>query len=120
RSAGSIPATPGPWSTPARTSLPSYRRYGARTSRPKQCVRSRWRWNVALAEARLAHLGPHASLGGDQGEPVLAKEQPAPEAAEERPMVVKLHALTEHPPEVWPARAKRQWMDDFPDRHAYR
>ena len=35
-------------------------------------------------------------------------------------MVVKLHALTEHPPEVRPARAKRQWMDDFPDRHAYR
>jgi hypothetical protein len=35
-------------------------------------------------------------------------------------MVVKLHALTEHPPEVRPARAKRQWMDDFQDRHAYR
>jgi hypothetical protein len=35
-------------------------------------------------------------------------------------MVVKLHALTEHTPEVRPARAKRQWMDDFPDRHAYR
>jgi hypothetical protein len=35
-------------------------------------------------------------------------------------MVVKLHALTDHPPEVRPARAKRQWMDDFPDRHAYR
>ena len=35
-------------------------------------------------------------------------------------MVVKLHALTEHPPEVRPARAKRQWMDDFVDRHAYR
>jgi hypothetical protein len=35
-------------------------------------------------------------------------------------MVVKLHALTEQPPEVRPARAKRQWMDDFPDRHAYR
>jgi len=35
-------------------------------------------------------------------------------------MVVKLHALTEFPPEVRPARAKRQWMDDFPDRHAYR
>jgi hypothetical protein len=35
-------------------------------------------------------------------------------------MVVKLHALTEHAPEVRPARAKRQWMDDFPDRHAYR
>jgi hypothetical protein len=35
-------------------------------------------------------------------------------------MVVKLHALTEHPPQVRPARAKRQWMDDFPDRHAYR
>jgi hypothetical protein len=35
-------------------------------------------------------------------------------------MVVKLHALTEHPPRVRPARAKRQWMDDFPDRHAYR
>jgi hypothetical protein len=35
-------------------------------------------------------------------------------------MVVKLHALTEQPPAVRPARAKRQWMDDFPDRHAYR
>jgi hypothetical protein len=35
-------------------------------------------------------------------------------------MVVKLHALTEHPPVVRPARAKRQWMDDFTDRHAYR
>ena len=35
-------------------------------------------------------------------------------------MVVKLHALTAHPPEVRPARAKRQWMDDFQDRHAYR
>jgi Family of unknown function (DUF6065)/2OG-Fe(II) oxygenase superfamily len=35
-------------------------------------------------------------------------------------MVVKLHALTEHPPEVRPARAKRQWMEDFVDRHAYR
>ena len=35
-------------------------------------------------------------------------------------MVVKLHALTEQPPEVRPARAKRKWMDDFPDRHAYR
>lgn len=54
----------------------------------------------------------------------MAKEKPAPEVAAEaglaRPMVVKLHALTEHPPEVRPARAKRQWMDDFPDRHAYR
>ena len=35
-------------------------------------------------------------------------------------MVVKLHALTEHAPQVRPARAKRKWMDDFPDRHAYR
>lgn len=35
-------------------------------------------------------------------------------------MVVKLHALTDHPPAVRPARAKRKWMDDFPDRHAYR
>ncbi len=35
-------------------------------------------------------------------------------------MVVKLHALTEHPPQVRPARAKRRWMDDFVDRHAYR
>ena len=35
-------------------------------------------------------------------------------------MVVKLHALTDHAPEVRPARAKRQWMDDFQDRHAYR
>jgi hypothetical protein len=50
----------------------------------------------------------------------LATKKPAPAAAQERPMVVKLHALTEHPPEVRPARAKRQWMDDFPDRHAYR
>jgi hypothetical protein len=44
----------------------------------------------------------------------------APAASQQRPMVVKLHALTEHPPEVRPARAKRQWMDDFSDRHAYR
>lgn len=43
-----------------------------------------------------------------------------PSVAQDRPMVVKLHALTEHPPEVRPARAKRKWMDDFPDRHAYR
>lgn len=50
----------------------------------------------------------------------MATKKPAPEAAAERSMVVKLHALTEHPPEVRPARAKRQWMDDFPDRHAYR
>jgi hypothetical protein len=35
-------------------------------------------------------------------------------------MVVKLHALTDRPPEVRPARPKRQWMDDFQDRHAYR
>ena len=40
--------------------------------------------------------------------------------ADSAPMVVKLHALTEHPPIVRPARSKRQWMDDFPDRHAYR
>ena len=50
----------------------------------------------------------------------LPRERPTPPAAEERAMVVKLHALTEHTPEVRPARAKRQWMDDFPDRHAYR
>ena len=50
----------------------------------------------------------------------MATKKPAPAAAQERSMVVKLHALTEHPPEVRPARAKRQWMDDFPDRHAYR
>jgi hypothetical protein len=50
----------------------------------------------------------------------LAKRQPAPEAAGEPKTVVKLHALTEHAPEVRPARARRQWMDDFPDRHAYR
>lgn len=50
----------------------------------------------------------------------LAKETPLTAADQQRPMVVKLHALTEHPPEVRPARAKRQWMDDFPDRHAYR
>lgn len=50
----------------------------------------------------------------------MAKEKPVPAAAHERSMVVKLHALTEHPPEVRPARAKRQWMDDFTDRHAYR
>jgi hypothetical protein len=50
----------------------------------------------------------------------LATKKPAPAAAQERSMVVKLHALTEHPPEVRPARAKRQWMDDFVDRHAYR
>jgi len=50
----------------------------------------------------------------------LAKKMPAPAAVQEPSMVVKLHALTEQPPEVRPARAKRQWMDDFPDRHAYR
>jgi hypothetical protein len=50
----------------------------------------------------------------------LAKKKPAPAAAPVPLMVVKLHALTESPPEVRPARAKRQWMDDFPDRHAYR
>ena len=50
----------------------------------------------------------------------MAKQKPARAAAPERSMVVKLHALTEHPPEVRPARAKRQWMDDFSDRHAYR
>ena len=50
----------------------------------------------------------------------MASKKPKPVAAAERPMVVKLHALTEFPPEVRPARAKRQWMDDFPDRHAYR
>jgi hypothetical protein len=35
---------------------------------------------------------------------------------------MKLHcfALTEHPPKIAPARASRQWMDDFADRHAYR
>ncbi len=50
----------------------------------------------------------------------MATKKPAPEAAEARSMVVKLHALTDDPPVVRPARAKRQWMDDFPDRHAYR
>ena len=50
----------------------------------------------------------------------MATQKPAPEAGGERLMVVKLHALTDFPPVVRPARAKRQWMDDFPDRHAYR
>jgi hypothetical protein len=50
----------------------------------------------------------------------LATKKPAPAATAAPSMVVKLHALTDHPPEVRPARAKRQWMDDFPDRHAYR
>lgn len=50
----------------------------------------------------------------------MATKKPAPVAADEQPMVVKLHALTEYAPQVRPARAKRQWMDDFPDRHAYR
>jgi uncharacterized protein DUF6065/2-oxoglutarate-Fe(II)-dependent oxygenase superfamily protein len=50
----------------------------------------------------------------------LARKKPSPAAVDAPSMVVKLHALTEHPPEVRPARAKRQWMDDFPDRHAYR
>ena len=49
----------------------------------------------------------------------MATRKSAP-AASELSMVVKLHAITEHPPEVRPARSKRQWMDDFPDRHAYR
>ena len=50
----------------------------------------------------------------------MAKGEPAPKVAQAPRMVVKLHALTEHAPEVRPARAKRQWMDDFVDRHAYR
>lgn len=50
----------------------------------------------------------------------MAKKHAPPAKAAKRPMVVKLHALTEQPPEVRPARAKRQWMDDFADRHAYR
>ena len=50
----------------------------------------------------------------------MATKKPAPVAAEQPSTLVKLHALTDHPPEVRPARAKRQWMDDFPDRHAYR
>ncbi|MGA7261220.1 MAG: DUF6065 family protein [Stellaceae bacterium] len=35
---------------------------------------------------------------------------------------MKLHcfALNSHPPKIVPARASRQWMDNFPDRHAYR
>jgi hypothetical protein len=35
---------------------------------------------------------------------------------------MKLHcfALNSDPPKITPARASRQWMDDFPDRHAYR
>lgn len=50
----------------------------------------------------------------------MAAKKPAPTAEQQPSMVVKLHALTEHPPEVRPARARRQWMDDFSDRHAYR
>ena len=50
----------------------------------------------------------------------MATKKPAPVAAEQPSTLVKLHALTDYPPEVRPARAKRQWMDDFPDRHAYR
>jgi hypothetical protein len=50
----------------------------------------------------------------------LATKKPASAVAEQPSMVVKLHALTDNPPEVRPARSKRQWMDDFPDRHAYR
>ena len=35
---------------------------------------------------------------------------------------MKLHcfALNAEPPKIVPARASRKWMDDFPDRHAYR
>ena len=35
---------------------------------------------------------------------------------------MKLHCFALHgsPPAIVPARASRQWMDDFPDRHAYR
>src|ERR1700746_1480461 len=35
---------------------------------------------------------------------------------------MKLHcfALNSDPTKMPPARASRQWMDDFPDRHAYR
>jgi len=29
-------------------------------------------------------------------------------------------ALSKSPPEIVPARASRRWMDEFPDRHAYR
>ena len=50
----------------------------------------------------------------------MARKVPVPEDARQQPMVVKLHALTDHAPEVRPARAKRRWMDDFQDRHAYR
>jgi len=50
----------------------------------------------------------------------LATKKSAPEQASEPWMTVKLHALTEHPPEVRPARTKRKWMDGFTDRHAYR
>jgi len=35
---------------------------------------------------------------------------------------MKLHcfALNSDPPKIVPARASREWMDDFSDRHAYR
>ena len=35
-------------------------------------------------------------------------------------MKLECFALTGSPPEIVPARASRQWMDDFPDRHPYR
>ena len=50
----------------------------------------------------------------------MARQKPVQAPADEPSMVVKLHALTEHPPQVRPARSRRQWMDDFQDRHAYR
>jgi hypothetical protein len=35
--------------------------------------------------------------------------------------LMKLHcfALNSDPPKIAPARASRQWMDDFPDSHVY-
>jgi hypothetical protein len=51
----------------------------------------------------------------------LAAEEKAKKVSPQaRPMLLKLHALTEHAPKVVPARPKRRWMDDFPDKHAYR
>jgi hypothetical protein len=36
------------------------------------------------------------------------------------PMKLNCFALSDSAPKIAPARAARQWMDEFPDRHAYR
>lgn len=35
-------------------------------------------------------------------------------------MKLKMFALNDNPPTILPAERSREWMDEFPDRHAYR